>query len=55
MRKAMYNAEVGDDVYKEDPTINKLEDYTAELLGKEAALFLKLLNVGCNASPSPSQ
>ena len=40
MRKAMYNAEVGDDVYKEDPTINKLEEYTAELLGKEAALFV---------------
>jgi threonine aldolase len=40
MRKAMYNAEVGDDVYKEDPTINKLENYTAELLGKEAALFV---------------
>ena len=40
MRKAMYNAEVGDDVYKEDPTINKLEEYTANLLGKEAALFV---------------
>ncbi len=40
MRKAMYQAEVGDDVYKEDPTINKLEEYTAELLGKEAALFV---------------
>lgn len=40
MRKAMYNAEVGDDVYKEDPTVNKLEEYTAELLGKESALFV---------------
>lgn len=40
MRKAMYNAEVGDDVFKEDPTVNKLEEYTAELLGKEAALFV---------------
>lgn len=40
MRKAMYNAEVGDDVYKEDPTVNKLGEYTAELLGKEAALFV---------------
>jgi threonine aldolase len=40
MRKAMYNAEVGDDVYKEDPTANELEKYTAELLGKEAALFV---------------
>jgi threonine aldolase len=40
MRKAMYDAEVGDDVFKEDPTVNKLEDYAAELLGKEAALFV---------------
>jgi threonine aldolase len=40
MRKVMYNAEVGDDVYKEDPTVNELESYTAELLGKEAALFV---------------
>lgn len=40
MRKAMFNAEVGDDVYKEDPTVNELERYSAELLGKEAALFV---------------
>lgn len=40
MRKAMYEAEVGDDVYKEDPTANELEKYAAELLGKEAALFV---------------
>lgn len=40
MRKAMYEAEVGDDVYKEDPTVNQLENFTAELLGKEAALFV---------------
>ncbi len=40
MRKAMYNAEVGDDVFKEDPTVNKLQEYTAELLGKEAALYV---------------
>ena len=40
MRKAMYEAEVGDDVYKEDPTSNELEKYVAELLGKEAALFV---------------
>ena len=40
MRKAMYGAEVGDDVYKEDPTANELEKYSAELLGKEAALFV---------------
>lgn len=40
MRQAMYNAEVGDDVFKEDPTVNKLEEHAAELLGKEAALFV---------------
>lgn len=40
MRKAMYEAEVGDDVYEEDPTVNELQNYTAELLGKEAALFV---------------
>lgn len=40
MRKAMAEAEVGDDVYGEDPTVNRLEQYAAELLGKPAALFL---------------
>ena len=40
MRKAMYEAEVGDDVFREDPTVNKLQDYAAQLLGKEAALFV---------------
>jgi threonine aldolase len=40
MRKAIYEAEVGDDVFKEDPTVNKLEKYAAELLGKEAALYV---------------
>ncbi len=40
MRKAMYEAEVGDDVFQEDPTVNTLQDYAAELLGKEAALFV---------------
>jgi threonine aldolase len=40
MRKAMYEAEVGDDVYKEDPTVNKLQEYVAELFGKEASLFV---------------
>ncbi len=39
MRRAMYQAEVGDDVYKEDPTINALEQLAAQMLGKEAALF----------------
>lgn len=40
MRKAMCDAEVGDDVFKEDPTVNELQNYAAELLGKEAALFV---------------
>mgnify|MGYP003811115765 CR=1 FL=1 len=40
MRKAMAEAEVGDDVCGEDPTVNRLEQYAAELLGKPAALFL---------------
>lgn len=40
MRKAMYEAEVGDDVFKEDPTVNQLEEFAAELLGKEATLFV---------------
>ena len=40
MRKAMYEAEVGDDVFKEDPTINELEEFVADLFNKEAALFV---------------
>ncbi|MCL1927842.1 MAG: aminotransferase class I/II-fold pyridoxal phosphate-dependent enzyme [Treponema sp.] len=40
MRKAMAEAEVGDDVYGDDPTINRLEKTGAKLLGKEAALFV---------------
>ena len=40
MREAMLNAEVGDDVYGEDPTVIELERRTAELLGKESALFV---------------
>ena len=40
MRAAMAAAEVGDDVYGEDPTVNKLQDTVAALLGKEAALFV---------------
>ncbi len=40
MRQAIANAEVGDDVYGDDPTINKLEKLAAEKVGKEAALFV---------------
>jgi threonine aldolase len=39
MRAQIASADVGDDVYGEDPTVNKLQDYVAKLLGKEAALF----------------
>lgn len=40
MRQAMFEAEVGDDVYRDDPTVNELERLAAEMLGKEAALFV---------------
>jgi len=40
MREAMYRAEVGDDVFGEDPTVNRLEAMAAERMGKEAALFV---------------
>lgn len=40
MRQAMASADVGDDVYGEDPTVNALQDKVASLLGKEAALFV---------------
>ncbi|MEH6591609.1 MAG: low-specificity L-threonine aldolase [Halioglobus sp.] len=39
MRRVMASATVGDDVYGEDPTVNLLEDFAADLLGKEAALY----------------
>lgn len=39
MRRAMYEAEIGDDVYGEDPTVSLLEQKSATLLGKEAGLF----------------
>ena len=40
MRRAMAEAEVGDDVYGEDPTLNRLEAMAAERLGKEAGMFV---------------
>jgi threonine aldolase len=46
MRRAMAEAEVGDDVYGEDPTIRRLEERTAEVLGKEAALFVPTGSMG---------
>lgn len=46
MRKAMAEAEVGDDVYGEDPTVNRLEQRAAAMLGKEAALFVPTGTMG---------
>ncbi len=40
MRRAMHDAELGDDVFGDDPTVNALQERVAELLGKEAALFM---------------
>jgi threonine aldolase len=40
MRRAMYEAEVGDDVWNEDPTVLRLEERAAQLLGKQSAVFL---------------
>ena len=46
MRRAMGEAEVGDDVYGEDPTINRLEQRAAEITGKEAAVFVPTGTMG---------
>ena len=46
MREAMFNAEVGDDVYGDDPTVRALEQLAAEKLGKQAALFVPTGNFG---------
>ncbi|MDX2035754.1 MAG: low-specificity L-threonine aldolase [Isosphaeraceae bacterium] len=57
MRRAMAEAEVGDDVYGEDPTVRRLEELTAEILGKERALFVpsgtmaNQIALGVHASP----
>src|SRR4029079_11100274 len=40
MRRAIAEAEVGDDVYGEDPTVNRLQEKVADLLGMEAALYV---------------
>ncbi|CAN7937618.1 unnamed protein product [Ixodes hexagonus] len=50
MRQAMKDAVVGDDVFKEDPTVNELERVVAELFGKEAALFVPSGTMGNLAS-----
>lgn len=46
MRAAMASADVGDDVYAEDPTVNRLEQRAAEIFGKEAALFVPTGTMG---------
>jgi threonine aldolase len=57
MRRAMAEAEVGDDVFGDDPTVKLLECRTAELMGKEAALFVpsgtmaNQIGVGVNTQP----
>ncbi len=57
MRRAMAEAEVGDDVYGEDPTVNRLESRAAQLFGREAALFVpsgsmgNLLAIWCSTQP----
>lgn len=57
MRAFMLDAEVGDDVFQEDPTINKLQDLAANMFGKEAALFCpsgtmtNQLAIKCHTSP----
>ena len=57
MRRAMADAEVGDDVFGEDPTVNRLQERVAELTGKEAALFVpsgtmgNQIAIGCHTRP----
>src|ERR1700761_4023736 len=46
MREAMASAEVGDDVYGEDPTVNRLEGRAAEIFGREAAIFVPTGSMG---------
>ena len=49
MRKAMYSAEVGDDVYGEDPTVERLQRMAEEITGKERSL---VVSSGCMGNPS---
>lgn len=50
MREAMARAEVGDDVYLEDPTVNRLQEMAATMLGKDAALFVPSGTMGNQVS-----
>jgi threonine aldolase len=50
MRRAMAEAEVGDDVYREDPTVNRLQERAAEIFGREAALYIPSGTMGNQAA-----
>jgi threonine aldolase len=50
MRRAMAEAEVGDDVYREDPTVNRLQERAAEIFGREAGLFVPSGTMGNQAA-----
>lgn len=50
MRRAMYEAEVGDDVYREDPTVSRLQNRAAEIFEREAALFVPSGTMGNQAA-----
>lgn len=57
MRKAIFDAEVGDDVFGEDPTVNRLQEKVAKMLGKERAIYVcsgtmgNLLSIKVNTNP----
>jgi len=59
MREIIASAEVGDDVFGEDPTVNRLQDMIADMLGKEAGLFVASGTMGnqvsVNAHTQPGQ
>ena len=50
MREEMFRAEVGDDVQRDDPTMNRLEEMAARLVGKEAAMFVPSGTMGNQVS-----
>ena len=50
MRRAMAEAEVGDDVYREDPTVNRLQERAAEIFGRESGLFVPSGTMGNQAA-----
>src|SRR3989338_5510098 len=55
MRRAMAEAEVGDDVFLEDPTVNRLQERAAQIFGREAALFVPpgpMGNLTCLLAPT---